>query len=210
MRRVAFAGILALVASSCGSARYAASGTGGPSVVVPVAFAEGHQENHEADAGPAPPAPEESPSAAGLVSGAPPAEGGALPDPAPLVTSQKWEFTFRYDRGALTVAAVKAVHLRRPTPTARRVGRFAVELRVGKELVDRVRFDFPLLADEAPPSGSRRPLHDAPLFGPGVQTTQRVEVPDSDRATSAVLVDRLTREVFPLEWPPVAKARSGE
>jgi len=128
---------------------------------------------------------------------------GSLPDPEPLTTARQWEYDFVYDKGTIRVAAVKRIVLPRPTPTARRLGRFAVELWVGKELVDRVRFDFPLLAgDDAPPEGIRKPLREAPRLGPGARTEQRVLVPDSDRATSAILVDRLTGDALPLVFPP--------
>jgi hypothetical protein len=107
------------------------------------------------------------------------------------------------------VAGVEKVVLPRPVATARRVGRFAVELWIGRELVDRVRFDFPLLAGEgAPPEGARRPLHPAPSMG-GVESHERVRVPDSDRATYAVLVDRLAGTSQPLEWPPKSAHADG-
>ena len=46
------------------------------------------------------------------------------------------------------------------------MGRFALELWIGRELIDRVRFDFPLIAAEETPGVTRRPLHDAPSLVP--------------------------------------------
>jgi hypothetical protein len=81
------------------------------------------------------------------------------------------------------------------------MGRFAVELWVGSELVDRVRFDFPLLAAEGPPPKKRRPLDDPPsLTGGPLRTT--VLVPAAWRARRALLVDRATNTETELDWPP--------
>jgi len=102
------------------------------------------------------------------------------------------------------VANVVRKELERATATERHVGRFAVELWVGAELIDRVRFDFPLLAADPAPQGRKRPLRGEPSFGPGAETSRDVLVPVSDRATRAVLVDRLDGRTIPLPWPPVA------
>ena len=124
------------------------------------------------------------------------------PDPAPLVTARAWEYDLRYARGALSVAGVRPVDLPKPVPTVRRMGRFALELRVGPVLVERVRFDFPLLAADSPPEGPKRPLHAEPRFSPGAETSVRVLLPREDRSTSAAVIDRLTGDVVKLPWPP--------
>jgi hypothetical protein len=83
------------------------------------------------------------------------------------------------------------------------MGRYAIELWVGRELIDRVRFDFPMLAaEELPSSARRRPLYEAPTLAAGAHVTQRVLVPASPRATRALLVDRGTGETIALPWPP--------
>jgi hypothetical protein len=82
------------------------------------------------------------------------------------------------------------------------MGRFAVELWVGKELVDRVRFDFPLLGADGPPGADRRPVQGAPRFSPGADTRSTVRVPASDRATSAGIVDRQSGATVSNPWPP--------
>jgi len=201
-RRLAL-GLLVAHAAGCSSARYGASETGAPSVTFPAHFAEGHTGKDggppsEPDAAAASKAP-----AASSASGSPRKMPPSLPDPEPISTRDQLEFVFDYDRGAVKVRSVRAVTLDRPASTPRKLGRFAVELWIGHELVDRVRFDFPLLAADEAEAPGRRPLHDSPRFGPGAETSQKVVVPRSDRATSAVLVDRLTGATTPLVWPPV-------
>jgi hypothetical protein len=91
-----------------------------------------------------------------------------------------------------------------PRVTPRRMGRYAIELWIGRELIDRVRFDFPLLAAEPVPSGPRKPLEQPPSLAAGADVTSEVLVPDNPRATRAVLVDRATGETQVLPWPPDA------
>lgn len=199
--------VLALtIGAGCSSARYGAQETGAPSVILPAHFAEGHTGKAEV-----------SPSGDGGGAGADaattvpavaahPGVTSTLPDPAPLVTKSHWEFFLEYDRGTIRLKQVKPVSTARPMETARRVGRFAIELWIGRELLDRVRFDFPMLAAdelEGPEPRKKRPLHTPVQFGPGARTSQHVLVPASDRATSAQLVDRSTGEITPLPWPPV-------
>jgi hypothetical protein len=82
----------------------------------------------------------------------------------------------------------------------RLMGRFAVEQWIGDELLERVRFDFPGLDAEAPPSG--RPRYDEPVrFDAGLQSVARVRIPVLDRTRQLVLVDRATRQRSPLRWP---------
>ena len=131
--------------------------------------------------------------------------GGYAPDPEPLRLDKQWDFTLTYRNGAVSVDGAKAVTLPAPVVTVRRMGRFAVELWVGAELVERVRFDFPLLGaephDEKTKDGPR-PMKDPPRFQ--VDATVNVRVPASPRATRAVLVDRATGKTTPLPWPPDA------
>lgn len=199
MSRLLAAGFLALCAA-CSSARYTPE-TGAPSVTLPASFAEG---NTGKDGGaPVPPQNTTTEVARSTGDGGAPSAGGTLPDPPPLVTRDQWELLLEYDRGAVKVARVRAVTTPRPTATPRHVGRFAIELWIGRELVDRVRFDFPMLAADTPDPKDRRPLHPEARFGPGARTSRTVMVPASDRATSARLVDRLSGQSTPLEWPPV-------
>lgn len=189
------AALPAAVAACASSGRISSDSSGGPSIVFPAHFAEG--ENRGASK------PDAAPAAAPDAGVAPGRVAASPPDPPPLVTRSQWLYRFRYERGKVVVAGVVRRELERPTPTERHVGRFAVELWVGAELIDRVRFDFPLLAADPAPRGLKRPLHEEPSFGPGAETSRDVLVPASDRATRAVLVDRLDGHSVPLPWPPV-------
>ena len=134
-----------------------------------------------------------------------PPAGGYAPDPEPLRLDDQWDFTLSYRDGGVEVDSVKRVKLKAPVVTVRKMGRFAIELWVGAELVERVRFDFPLLGAEPvtePKKDGPRPMREPPRFQ--VEATLDVRVPASPRATRAVLVDRATGKTTPLDWPPDA------
>src|SRR5690606_5408225 len=76
----------------------------------------------------------------------------APPDPEPLRQREQWEYSIEWKAGALAVAGVRPVNLREPMVTPRRMGRYAIELWIGRELVERVRFDLPLLGADGPES----------------------------------------------------------
>lgn len=190
------------------------SGCAGPpeqrglSVVMPTHAGEGHGEGKGSAGKPAPgssAAPGAPPPA---TSSAPPASKGSAaahgsqPDPVPLSTAHQWDLTLHYAKGTVRLEGAKAVELPAPVSTPRHMGRFAVELWVGKELVDRVRFDFPLLGADALPGADRAPIQGEPRFSPGADTRTTVRVPASDRATAASIVDRLSGGVVSIPWPP--------
>jgi hypothetical protein len=139
--------------------------------------------------------------------------GGFAPDPAPIVTSRQWVVRFAYRSGEMYLRDARRISLPRPTATARNLGRFAIELYVGKELVDRVRFNFPLLGAEElgdeSGHGSRSPRNAPPAFEPKLSSQMTVTLPDSDRATRAQLVDRATGTVWRLSWPLISSADAG-
>ncbi|MCA9646314.1 MAG: hypothetical protein KC492_36745, partial [Myxococcales bacterium] len=89
------------------------------------------------------------------------------PDPEPLSLKDQWEYTLHYVGGEVSVERVRKLIYPKPVVTDRRMGRFAIELWIGRELVERVRFDFPMLAAEEPPSGKRKPLHEPPSLAAG-------------------------------------------
>jgi hypothetical protein len=189
--------VLSQALAACGgSARLGSDGTGGPSVVVPAHFGEREDPRKVA-----------KPAASGDVGdgGTASRSKGPPPDPPPLVSRAQWLFRFVYKKGDIIVASVEKKEFERPVSTERRVGRFAVELWVDRELVERVRFDFPLLAADPAPEGRKQSLRGTPAFGPGAETSRDVVVPASDRATRAVLVDRLNGHTIPLPWPPDSK-----
>jgi len=198
-----------LVMSS--SSLLACSGTrmssAGPGVVVPVPVADGNNEKPKGKAGAAPSAsaPSAAKSAAaapGHASTAPPSTPvpSAPPDPEPLRTKEQLEYTLLYADGAVRVESVRRLKFEKPIVTARRMGRFAVELWVGHELIERVRFDFPLLAAEEAPSEHKR-LKEPPALTRGPLNATLL-VPFSGRARRAVLLDRATNQQTELTWPP--------
>jgi hypothetical protein len=196
--------ISALSLIGCGSsARLSADAATGPTLVVPAHFAE--REAKEKPGAPAPSATLSSAApGASAVPGAPPAKQDPPPDPPALVTPTQWLYRFSYSKGAIAITSVARKEFGRPIATERKVGRFAVELWVGHELIERVRFDFPLLGADPAPAGEKRSLRETPAFGPGAETSREVLVPASDRATRAVLVDRQSGHETPLPWPPDA------
>jgi hypothetical protein len=139
--------------------------------------------------------------------GAPPS--GYAPDPVPaLVTRRQWVIELGYQGGTVTFGGARKVEIAKATSTPRAMGRFAIELAVGKELVERVRFDFPLLgADEL--AGSVTRWDSPPNFSRYLSTRAAVMVPQSERATRATLVDRATGEMWPLPWPFDARPGAG-
>ena len=199
---------LFLALAACGSA-YTTSETGHPTFVVPHHIAEGKGEGTDLPPkGAAPSAPAATPSGlpgaspAVAAPGARPPVSSSLPDPEALSMAEQWEYQLLYQNGAPTVEGVQHRVLPKPVSTARRMGRFALELWIGRELIDRVRFDFPIIAAEEKPGVTRRPLHDAPSLAPHAIARIRVSVPASPRATRLVLVDRATMKSQDLPWPP--------
>jgi hypothetical protein len=128
----------------------------------------------------------------------------APPDPEPLRLARQYEYEIVYDAGKVRVASVRRLLYSQPIVTSREMGRWAIELWIGHELIERVRFEFPLLGAEEPRTKPRRPLQEPPSFAEGAHVSRKVLVPASPRATRAVLVDRATGDVQVLPWPPDA------
>jgi hypothetical protein len=144
------------------------------------------------------PPPEENEAQPELAAGAAKAPPEYAPDPEPLRTADQFECSFRYEKGEVKLVGATKRTMPQPVSTPRRLGRFAVELWLGHELIERVRFDFPLLA--APPEQPEKDKK-APSIESGLVVTQKLLVPTNDRATRAVLVDRATGEQRELPWP---------
>jgi hypothetical protein len=116
------------------------------------------------------------------------------PDPAPLVERSQWVLDLRWDRGDVWLLGLHPLELPQPQPTPRVMGRFALELFEGPTLVERVRFDFPLLgAVEADAS---------PSFASKLRTRIGVVFPATKRGTRLELWDRATGRRWSLPWPP--------
>ncbi len=128
----------------------------------------------------------------------PPAHGFA-PDPPAIAATKQWIFTIDVKAGKISLGAIREKTLAKPEPTPRILGRYALELWVGKELLDRVRFNAPGGGDGPLPDEKRilkRPAMDR------INTRFAVRLADNPRATFAKLVDRATGEETVLRWPP--------
>ena len=118
------------------------------------------------------------------------------PDPPPLIERLEWVFDLRWERGDVWLLGIHALDGQSPRPTARAMGRFALELFEGRALIERVRFDFPLLG--APePDASISLTHN-------LRTRIGVVFPATSRGTRLELVDRATNHRWLLPWPPPA------
>jgi hypothetical protein len=124
------------------------------------------------------------------------------PDPPATLTDEYFRYTLRIEKGEVKVVQVERVKLEHPSPAARRLGRFAFELRVGDQLLERVRFDFPLLA------ASQEQGEDE--FEAGLSAQTRVMVPWVERARVVQVLDRKTRKQYPISWPPDLSSPSGQ
>ena len=185
--------VLSLVVA-CASGHYATVDPGHAAFVIPHHIAEGTGEGRDLppDAG----APVAAPPLA------PPPLAGSAPDPEPLSLRDQWQYALVYEGGNVSVEHVEPRTAPKPIATVRHMGRFALELWIGHELIDRVRFDFPLIAAEEAPTATRRPLHDPPSLGPHAIARVSVLVPASPRATRLLLVDRATGRAQEFPWPP--------
>ena len=202
--------IVVAFVTACASARSPTATEATPGVVFPMHLGEGHGDGALGEppstASAAPPVPV-TPAAPPEPTAPPQTAASDPPDPTPLRQAEQYEYTFRYEQGHVTLVGLRAVRFPKPVVTARHIGRFALELWIGRELVDRVRFNFPLLGSDEPRKGPR-PLHEPPTMTAG-PFTARVLVPASSRARSARLVDRATREEGRLVWPPEPSAMGG-
>jgi hypothetical protein len=193
-----------LLTVGCSSARYSTE-PGAPSLVMPAHFAEGKGEPSAAP--PPAVAPAASASAAPAAGGAastasPPALSPSnLPDPAALRMAEQVEYELWLEQGKLRVASVRAVKLPAPVVTPRRMGRYAIELGIGSELIERVRFDFPGTAADDPPSAAKKPLFSPLTLSERAIAHVTVRVPQSPRVRRALLVDRALNTATELEWP---------
>lgn len=170
---------------------------------MPARFAEGKGEpaapaSPKAVASVAPPAP--SASASASPESAPLAPSN-LPDPAPLRMAEQVEYELQLANGKVTVVSVTPVELPAPIVTPRRVGRYAIELSIGHELIERVRFDFPGTAADEPQLGGKKKLFAPLTLSERALARIKLQLPHSPRVRRAVLVDRAANTATELEWP---------
>jgi hypothetical protein len=120
------------------------------------------------------------------------------PDPSAMSERQQWVFDLRWDRGEVYLLEVHKIDMGEPHVTPRVMGRFALELFEGPTVIERVRFDFPMLGVEAPDAGMKT----APRFEPKLKTRIGVLFPATKRGTKLELWDRARDVRMNLPWPP--------
>ena len=140
--------------------------------------------------------------AGSLVALAEPAKSGFAPDPPAHATKKQWTLSIAARDGKVSAERATASTLAQPAESPRVIGRFALELYIGPELLDRVRFNVPLMGDGPAEHSTKRAYHNPDTDN--VTTTLKVRVADSPRAAYLVLVDRVTDERQRFEWPPAA------
>jgi len=192
---VSAARLAVFLAVACSPARVPLPSEATPGVTFPMHVMEGKGEGKPvSSAKPAQSAPPPPPSSP------PRPPRPSPPDPEPLRTAKQYEINAVWEDYRVRVESARELTFKQPIVTERRIGRFAVELWVGNELIDRVRFDFPLLADDPTPT-RRRPLHEPSTFA-GSVLRAKVMVPASPRVRRAVIFDRATGNETELAWPP--------
>jgi hypothetical protein len=127
-------------------------------------------------------------------------------DPAPLVERSQWVFDITWDRGEIWLRGVSPLELVAPRPTPRAMGRFALELLEGPTLIERVRFDFPLLG--VPDFGDGG-WSSPPAITQKIRTRIGVIFPATHRGTRLELLDRATGRRWAVPWPPQASGDAG-
>jgi len=125
------------------------------------------------------------------------------PDPEPLTSRMQWVFDLRWSNSAPYLVAVHPLDLGAPQTTPRAMGRFAIELFEGPTLIERVRFDFPMLGPPEPDAGFLSP----PSLTRKLTSRIGVMFPAVERGTRLELWDRATDTRWPLPWPVEEAAR---
>ncbi len=121
------------------------------------------------------------------------------PDPPALAERMQWVFDLRWERGEVYLVQIHKTDMGQIHPTPRVMGRFALELYEGPTLIERARFDFPMLgAYEAADAGWKGPAR----FEPKLKTRIGVLFPATKRGTRLELWDRASDRRWPLPWPP--------
>lgn len=138
-------------------------------------------------AGDAPPPKPKEPAA-------PPAVHHA-PDPTPVRSAEQVDLYLRFEGGKLHFVKSERVTLASAESTPRRMGRFAAELWLGTELIERLRFDVPLLAAEG-----------GEAIESGLVADVTIRLPLLERATRLEILDRKTEERLTIDWPPAPAA----
>jgi hypothetical protein len=133
-------------------------------------------------------------------------------DPPALVERAQWVYDLRWDRGDVWLLGVRRLDLPAPQATPRAMGRFALELFEGPALIERVRFDFPLLGvpdvEDAGAPGAGSAASAAPSITRLLRTRVGVVFPATSRGRRLDLVDRANGRRWSLPWPPPSPSPS--
>lgn len=120
-------------------------------------------------------------------------------DPKPLTTRERWLFDLRWQADQPRLVGVQRADSPTPVSTPRVFGRFALELYEGTTLIERVRFDFPLLgADDGRDAGSSA----RSALEKNLSTRIGVYFPHTPRGDKLELWDRKSERRWSLAWPP--------
>jgi hypothetical protein len=196
LTRPSLASLLAFAWLGCSPARYSTD-PGNPTLVFPGRFAEGSPQTAPSSSS----LPTAAPVASTSAAPAPPAlVASKQPDPAPLQMAEQVEYELELAEGKIRTVSVKPIALPKPVATPRRLGRYAVELSIGHELIERVRFDFPGTAADEPVPGPKKLKAPLDLSSRAIARVKLL-LPHSPRVRRAVLVDRAMNTVTELEWP---------
>ena len=118
------------------------------------------------------------------------------PDPAPLAERDQWLLDLRWDRGEVWLLGSRKMRMATPRETSRAMGRFGLELYEGPTLVERVRFDFPLLGADLADRGD-----DSPSLTQKLRTRVGVLFPATARGNRLELWDRAGGRRWSIPWP---------
>ncbi|MFO0613124.1 MAG: hypothetical protein U0414_11070 [Polyangiaceae bacterium] len=129
-----------------------------------------------------------------------PPKEGFLPDPPVTKSTKHWVFEIDVKSGVVSLGKAHPATTPKPEGTPRVMGRYAIELYSGRELLDRARFNVPGLGD-GPREDKRvlkRPTMDR------ITTHFSVRIADNPRTNWARVVDRATGDEVYIAWPPDA------
>lgn len=115
------------------------------------------------------------------------------PDPTPLISDAIFVLKVKYDKGHVTITKVRHEKLPAKAAVDRRFGRFAAELYSGPTLIERIRFDFPLINDDTVATE---------IYEKGLTVDVEVKIPDSDRPNKLEIWDRANDKRWKFDYPP--------
>jgi len=116
-----------------------------------------------------------------------------------LTERSQWLLDLRWDRGDVWLLGTRRTDMHTPRVTPRAMGRFALELYEGPALIERLRFDFPLLGADFDGVESDHSLS----LSQKLRTRVGVLFPATSRGTQLVLKDRRSGISWTLPWPPL-------